>query len=349
MKIKKIGIIGCVADGKDMYDGQTVSTRLWRNEFNKTKSGTLVYVVDTYQYKKRALSVLLQWIKCMFTCSHIVVMLSGNGLRFFLPLIYYSNKLFCKKFYHRVIGGEFDSFLQSQGEKYIRYVSALEVNWVQSHSLVKKLNALGVHNAEYLENFRDIQPVKLPEEIHYEKPFRFCTFSRVSKSKGISLAIEAVAAVNVKLGTGTACLDVYGPVEDAYSQEFYSLVEKHKDCVRYMGSIPSSEAVGTLKDYYMHLFPTTWSGEGFPGTLIDCYNAGLPTIASDWAYNSEYLREGETGLLYDWQKPELLAKRIEDAIGMEHQIMSMRRSCLEEAKKYRCDVVMEKIMTRMQQ
>ena len=348
MKIKKIGIIGCVADGKDMYDGQTVSTRLWRDELKKTNVGKVIYIVDTYRYKKRAICVLMQWLKCMFTCSRIVIMLSGNGLRFFLPLIYYSNKLFKRKFYHRVIGGEFDSFLQHQGEKYIRYVNALEVNWVQSHSLVKKLNALGVHNAEYLENFRDIQPVKLPEETNIEKPFRFCTFSRVSKSKGIGLAVEAVAEINAKLGKGTAYLDVYGPVEDVYSEEFYDLVERHKDCVRYMGSIPSSEAVGTLKDYYMHLFPTTWSGEGFPGTLIDCYNAGLPTIASDWAYNSEYLREGETGLLYDWQKPELLQQRIEDAIEMAPQIMSMRQACLDEAKKYRCDVVMEKIMNRMQ-
>jgi hypothetical protein len=54
-----------------------------------------------------------------------------------------------------------------------------------------------------------------------------------------------------------------------------------------MGSVPTEQAVNVLKDYYMHLFPTTWSGEGFPGTFIDCYNAALPTIASDWAYNTE--------------------------------------------------------------
>ena len=345
----RVGIIGCVAQGHEAYDGQTVSTRNWLAELRKNPAVKKVCVVDTYAYKKRIFQVMWQWIKCMFTCSHVVIMLSGNGLYFFLPLIYHSNKLFRRKFYHRVIGGELDTLLKQLDPKFISYVNALEVNWVQSNSLVKKLEALGVGNAEYLENFRDIQPVELPEKVQYEKPFRFCTFSRVSKSKGIGLAIEAVAGINEKMGQGTACLDVYGPVEDTYSQEFYGLVEQYKDCVRYMGSIPSSEAVGTLKDYYMHLFPTTWSGEGFPGTLIDCYNAGLPTIASDWAYNSEYLREGETGLLYDWHKPELLAKRIEDAIAMAPKIMSMRRSCLEEAKKYRCDVVMEKIMTRMQQ
>ena len=97
----------------------------------------------------------------------------------------------------------------------------------------------------------------------------------------------------------------------------------------------------------MHLFPTTWSGEGFPGTLIDCYNAGLPTVASDWAYNSEYLREGQTGLLYDWQKPEMLKQRVADAIAMAPRVYAMRQACLQEAEKYRCETVMAKIKARM--
>lgn len=344
----RVGIIGCVADGHEAYDGQTISTRNWLAELQKNDAVEKVYVVDTYQYKKHVLRVMLQWLRCMFTCSHVVIMLSGNGLHFFLPLIYHSNRFFGRRFFHRVIGGEFDVLLKSLGPKFVRYSNGMEVNWVQSHSMVKKLKELGVTNAEYLENFRDIHPVQLPEEVQcHEKPFRFCTFSRVSKSKGIGIAIQAVAAINSRMGENTACLDVYGPVEADYAQEFYSLVEAHKDCTRYMGSIPSSEAVGTLKEYYMHLFPTTWSGEGFPGTLIDCYNAGLPTIASNWAYNAEYLEEGKTGLLYDWQQPELLTERIADAIAMSPRHRAMRQACLDEAKKYRCDVVMQKIIARM--
>lgn len=348
MKIKRIGIIGCVADGKDMYDGQTVSTRLWRDEMNRVLPGKSVCVVDTYQYKKRAISVLWQWVKCIFTCSHIVIMLSGNGLYFFLPLFYYANKLFHRKIYHRVIGGELDAFLERNPEC-LRYMNALEVNWVQSHALAARLAKMGMTNAAYLENFRNITPIELPPEPEkYEKPFRFCTFSRVSKAKGISLAIEAVAAVNEQLGEGTATLDVYGPVEPAYAEEFYGLTEKHSDCVKYMGSVPSGEAVQTLKNYYMHLFPTTWSGEGFPGTLIDCYNAGLPTIASDWAYNAEYLEEGRTGYLYDWQRPELLHKRIAEAISHPDETYEMRKCCIAEAGKYQCDTVVKKIIDWME-
>ena len=213
---------------------------------------------------------------------------------------------------------------------------------------MKKLNGIGLTNAEYLENFREITPIALSDEPEdFEKPFRFCTFCRVSEAKGIGLAMESVAQVNESMGEGTAVLHVYGPIEDAYADKFRALLEKYGSCVEYKGSIPSDQAVNTLKDYYMHLFPTTWSGEGFPGTLIDCYNAALPTIASDWAYNSELIVEGETGYLYDWQKPELLAEKIAEAIQNKDNVWAMKKMCLKEAEKYKSEVVTAKIVARI--
>lgn len=347
-KIKRIAIIGHFADGREFFDGQTVSTRLLRSEFNKQGFAKDVLAVDVYQYKKRVVSILFCYMKALFTCSHIIVMLSGNGLGFFCPLIHYTNKLFHRKIFHRVIGGELDAFL-TRNPKHIRYMNGFAVNWVQSETLVKRLNDLGLTNAKYLENFRNITSVELPNQIPpYEKPYRFCTFCRVSKAKGIGTAINAVAEVNRQLGAGTALLDIYGPIEPEYAEEFYALLEQNKDCAAYRGSVPSGDAVSALKDYYMHLFPSTWSGEGFPGTLIDCYNAALPTIASTWAYNAEYVREGELGYLYDWQNEELLDQQIIRAINNPEAVIKMKRLCLEEAKKYKCETVMAKIVAQME-
>ena len=62
-------------------------------------------MVDTYDYKHRIFPILSNLLKCMLSCSHIVFMLSGNVMSVFLPLLFYSNKLFYRKIYHRVIGG----------------------------------------------------------------------------------------------------------------------------------------------------------------------------------------------------------------------------------------------------
>ena len=347
MKKKKIAIIGHFADGKEFYDGQTVSTRLLRDVLEKSGSFEKICKVDTYNYQKNFLKVIFSWLFCEFSCPYIIVMLSGGGLKVFSPLLYYANKIFRRKVFHRVIGGELDTFL-GRNPKCVKYMNSFEVNWVQSNKLVKKLNDIGLNNAEYLENFREITPITLSDETEcVEKPFKFCTFCRVSEAKGIGLAMESIAKVNEVLGEGSAVLHIYGPIEDAYSEKFHNLLEKYSSCVSYMGSVQSNKAVDTLKDYYIHLFPTTWSGEGFPGTLIDCYNAALPTIGSDWAYNSELITEGETGYLYDWQKPEQLTEKILLAIKNENKMWHMKKMCLNEAKKYKSEIVTAKIVNRI--
>lgn len=348
MRKRKIAIIGHFADGKDFFDGQTVSTRLLRDELAKSKCFKKVCEIDTYNYKKRFVKIFFSWFVSLFSCSYVIIMLSGDGLKKFCPMIYYANKIFRRKVFHRVIGGELDLYLM-RNKECIKYMNSFEANWVQSNKLVEKLNAIGLTNAEYLENFRDIKPISISEEqnVAFEKPFKFCTFSRVSESKGIGLAIKSISRVNEMLGAGTAVLHIYGPVEDKYSEAFYKLLDEHSNCAEYRGSVPSNQAVSVLKDYYMHLFPTTWSGEGFPGTLIDCYNAALPTIASDWAYNAEFIVDGVNGYLYDWQKPTQLSDKITEAIKNSEKIWSMKKSCLSEAEKYKSDVVMAKIVNKI--
>ena len=340
----RVGIIGRTADGKEMFDGQTVSTRLWRDELNKCCKDAEVFVVDTYDYKRRIIPIMLKWIQCLCCCSHLVVMLSGNGLTFFLPWLYYANKFLGKRIYHRVIGGELDAYVK-QHPKSVKYLNSCEVNWVQSKKMIEKLRAVNVNNGQFMENFRNITPVsekQLPRT--YAEPFLFCTFSRVSKAKGIDLAIRAIQQVNKEAQRTIAKLDIYGPIEESFKEEFQELLKEYADCASYKGSIPSEQAVGVLKDYFCHLFPTTWKGEGFPGTLIDCYNAGLPTIASTWAYNEEFIEEGKTGYLYDWEQPELLKSCIIKAIAEVEKNYEMRKNCLAEAGKYSPSAAMRKVM-----
>lgn len=341
VKVKRVGIIGCLADGHAMYDGQTISTRVWRNELKSISSKKIVEV-DTFNYKKRLIRVILSLIKCVFTCSHIVIMLSGDGLKAILPIVYYVNKFLGIKVYHRVIGGELDAFIDRNPES-VKFLNALEINWVQSPKLVNKLKEQGLKNVDFLENFRRIVPATISKQQYFQrKPFKLCTFSRVSRAKGISEAIIAVNEINRKYGENTVTLDIYGPIEVDYAESFYNLIDD-SESITYRGSVESTKAVSVLKDYYLHLFPTTWSGEGFPGALIDCYNAGLPTIATNWAYNSEYIKDGETGYLYDWNNQALLESKIKYAIDHPEEVFSMRKRCLEEAKLYTADAIMAKV------
>lgn len=341
MGIKRVGFIGNLAYKEEKFDGQTVSTRLWVSELEKLTAQKKLVSVDTYKFKKRIFAFAWELFRCLLTSSHIVFMLSTNGMKAILPFLYYANKIFRRRIYHRVIGGSINQSIK-ENPKWVKYLNSINVNWVQSERIVSDLREQGVKNGKYLKNFRNMESVSIDDIKNCEyPPYKYCTFCRVTKKKGIATAIESIAKVNSEIGSTVAILHVFGPIDDVYKEEFDLLLEKHKECVRYLGIISQDRAVSTLKDYYYHLFPTTWDSEGFPGTLIDCYNAGLPTIATDWAYNSELISDGITGMIYNWNDPQQLSiciKKSMEETNEEH--WQKRLNNLNEAKKYKASVVM---------
>lgn len=343
---EKIGIIGRMADGAQLYDGQTVLTRLLRDELEKKSDGP-VYCVDTYRYKQRCVMTFLRTIICLFRCKHIFVLLSRNGRRFYFPFLYYANKLFKRRIYHRVIGGTLDVGIREY-PGWVRYLNSFVVNWTEGHGQKVRAQELGVNNAVETVNFKPARIIGADEFPDYQQPpYRFCTFCRVTKPKGIDEAIKAIIRINEQRGA-VAQLDVYGPMDEEFRAEFETLVEQAGGAVRYMGSVPYDKCTETLKDYFVHLFPTTWRGEGMPGTLVDAFAAGLPTIATDWNMNTEVLTQDITGICYDWQQPEQLEQWMLWAIDHPEKIAAMRPNCTAEAVKYTPEVAMQQVWAAME-
>lgn len=338
IKKNKLCIIGRVADDKELYDGQTVLTRMLRDNLKKQLPNCRINLVDTYEYKKHMISCFFKTLKNLFTCQSFIILLSVNGLSFYLPFLHYLNKLFKRNIYHRVIGGSLDKQVIKH-PKWKKYLNSLNYNYVESQSLVNKLNELGIKNAKVSPNFKNIEILDEKDIKKYNNndEIRFCTFSRVIKEKGISDAIDAIISYN-KDTEKKVYLDIYGPVANEYKEEFELKVKKSK-YVTYKGVVSSDKSVEILKKYFMLLFPTYWEGEGFPGTLIDAFSSGLPTIATDWNYNSEIIEDGVTGLIYDNSNKASLIEMISYSINNKKNINDMRFNCLKEAERYKPGIV----------
>ena len=82
------------------------------------------------------------------------------------------------------------------------------------------------------------------------------------------------------------------------------------------------------------LFPTCYRGEGFTGAVLESMMAGVPVIATDWKYNSEIVKDGETGLICGSQSAENVYQAIQRVRG---DLALYRRICegaYHEAEKY---------------
>lgn len=342
-EIKKIGIIGHFGENKHFTDGQTVKTVNLYTELKKATNWE-IKIVDTYLKTKNPFLLLLKTLKLLITTKDIIVLLSGNGMKFYFPLLYYSSKFMGNRIYHDVIGGNLNTYVQ-KFPKYKTYLNSFCVNYVETDMLKKELIQCGVLNVSILPNFRCVQTVSAEElQSDYSEPYKFCTFSRVIKEKGIEDAILAIEKINKKAQRKMCCLDIYGPVDSEYKQSFKRIMRNSTKAIQYKGEIPSTKAIETLKTYYGVLFPTYWDGESNAGTVTESFFAGVPVIATDWRCNGEMIINGYNGLIY----PSELAQNLEDGIywliEQKDRILKIKKNCIQSANVYKPDRNIKKII-----
>lgn len=343
---RRIGIMGRIDLGETMVDGQTVKTRVVYRHLADRFGADAIRTVDTLDYRHHPLRVAKDAARCLAVCDDVVVLLSDNGRRFFFPVLALAASARGTRVFHNLIGGRLaDDIERDASGRLVRCLNAFQVNWVESRALVARLAELGVRNAVYLPNFKDLDTGAARLDAPTGRPARLCTFSRVVPGKGIENAVRAVARLNEDAGAAgpVAVLDIYGPVDEDYEEEFRALIESAPHA-RYMGSVKPEQGVETIRDYWALLFPTEFWGEGIPGTIVDAMGAGLPVIASHWAYYSEMLTDGVTGLGYDFERPEELRPTIESFLALpREEVEAMRRAIHERAAAYTADAVFERI------
>lgn len=347
---RKIGLIGRVDPEETMFDGQTVKTRtIWRMLCERFGDERVV-VVDTLNYRREPLRVLSEWRRCVSECGDIVVLLSHGGRKAFFPLLRRQSERYGKRVYHSLIGGRLVQDCQRES-RLIAQLNSFRVNWVESFSIVGELKAIGVKNAEFLPNFKQINPLAFEKlKVCRELPRRLCTFSRVTRKKGILDAIAAVAHLNAEDGEGSWELDVYGPIEMDFQREFNEALD-HFPFVQYCGSVKPEESVVSLAPYWALLFPTKWDAEGFPGTVLDALAAGVPIVASRWRYYEEMLGDGETGTSYKWggSVSDLVnAIRELEALETGGRMLDVKQNCLKRAKSYSAGELFEQMCVKIE-
>lgn len=343
----KVGVIGRYGADSDLCDGQTVKTKNLVHLLGGQENISIC-IADTFYFRKNNIKLLIDTLLCLLKSDHVFLMVSVNGMNFYLRMLYYLNKLLHRHIYHYVIGSELLDMVE-HNSKLVTYLNALDVNWFEFESGTRFLCEHGVTNVTTLPNFKLITPVEEATEYMPDGGiYQFCTFSRVMEEKGITDAILAIRKVNAAHGRVIAKLDIYGPVEKKYEAALQNLLAENSDCVTYCGVADSQNSVAVLKDYYALLFPTKWPGEGVPGTIIDSFASGIPIIASDWNANKELIEDGRQGILYPNAQIHSLEEAIVWAVQNQEEMNRMRFVSRQEYDNFTPGSVLHRILREME-
>ncbi len=335
--MRRASVLGHFGEGENLLNGQTVKTKIVTEELQNQLGQEQVLKIDTHGGWKTLLKAPFQVFRALKNSTNVLIFPAHNGLRVYAPLLRFLRPFFKnRKLHYVVIGGWLPQFLLKR-KILASILKKFDCIYVETETMKRALDVQGFHNVIVMPNCKKLTVLSEDELIYpTEPPYKLCTFSRVMREKGIEDAVNAVTEVNESLGYQAFSLDIYGQVDAAQTEWFEGLQNKFPPYIRYCGLVPFDKSVDVLKAYFALLFPTHYDGEGFAGTLIDAYSAGVPVIASDWKYNAELVNQN-VGYTYPTGNQIAFVDILKTLSKNPAILLEKKRLCLKESEKYRID------------
>lgn len=323
-------IVGNFGYTSNNIGGQTIKTRnllaLYQQKLGNDK-------VDYLDIDNLNIYIFLLLFKKIFYSKEVVFVPGQKFLKvFFIPIM-----IIClwkkKRTSLFAVGGWMSKFL-ARRPILKKYISQIDFLYVESISLVKSLSSLNITNSKVFPNFRFHDFYK--QNLDVKSTFDLVFMARITESKGCNLLFNFISKFNSKNANNNLTLSFYGPVDSSYEKSFYHQIKIYKN-VNYKGLCKPDEVFDVLNKYDVCVLPTFYEGEGFPGTIIDSYIAGIPIIISDWLNLPEYVEDGRTGLIFSLNDKEGLYKSVMKLYENHELLKSMKYNAKIKSEQYSSD------------
>jgi glycosyltransferase involved in cell wall biosynthesis len=191
-------------------------------------------------------------------------------------------------------------YISANASRVIVVSDAVKKHWVQKGLAEEKVTRIydGVS-----DKFIPIDGMSVKEKEKLKVVF--C--GRIEPTKGQWLAVDAFSLLPLQIRS-EICLDFYGSGSKVDVEALQDkIVRAHlEDRVRVCGFSESLQKVLPLYDIGLNCS----KAEGYGRTTIEYMFSGLCTIVSDSGASSELIKDGQTGMLFREQTPELLSEKL---------------------------------------
>ena len=291
-------------------------------------------VID-YTKNKYLQTIRLVW-KAMFK-KYDVIFVSKcvvGGTIALHQILKFGKKINRKNIYFYLIGNGFEGF---DDKKYYKDdLKKCQAVIVESSDVVKSLAEHGIVKTHIFPCVKKEYVLK-PTQKDYSKdePLKLIFFSRVIKDKGVLDAIEAVKILNKDEIKFT--LDIAGgyPEEDP-AHKIAEEEAKKFSFITYFGKtfhISGIESYKRLQQYDIHMFPSHFFQECAPGSILDMFIAGVPTLSSLFPNALNVMNE-RNSYFFEFNKFDDLVAKLDYIYAHKEELNAKRIESNKEAQKY---------------
>lgn len=278
--------------------------------------------------------------------KYVIVAVSKKGRMLLYPFLLLKKKISGIRYACVVIGGKAVESLNNP--ICIQALKNADLVTVETQTLVKQFKKqFSLTNVYWMPNYKEIPEilsVSKGRERFSEPALKFLFLSSMRDAKGVPTLHKAFQEV-LKSGYD-AKLDFYGPVKNDLSPGILEEIET-ADNVQYCGFAENDQVLNIMGEYDVFVFPSEYSGEGFPAVLVEALAAGLPIIASDMNYNPEIIKENRNGWIFEHGNIQQLADRIMHCIDNREELCRISSNNVSDAVKYDAEKVINSFITEL--
>lgn len=248
------------------------------------------------------LRLLLQIFREMKKCDAILFAAPSMTYAFTMGiLVYFMARYWDKPIAFRHFGGDNAKFMSSR--RIARFIASrtflnADLLFFETKYDVEYFLGIGLAPVAWFSNNRPAPTVR--KENFERRALRFVYLGWVMEEKGIKVLIDSVSNIDADLK-----VDLFGNDR----MDVLSLLPAN-GIISYRGPIENSRVYEVLAEYDALILPTYWSGEGYPGVIIEAFLVGLPVIATRLAGIEEIVLDGVTGVLVEPRNESQLRQAI---------------------------------------
>ncbi|MFA5481619.1 MAG: glycosyltransferase [Bacilli bacterium] len=334
---KMLYVASLPADGHS-FDGERNKSKAILSCFKKV--GT--YDIDIIDYTKnkylQTIKLILKAILCKYDLIFISKCIVGGtiALHQILKFGKAQNK---KNIVFYLVGNGYSGF--ENKKMYLGDIKKCRKVILESEKVIPQMKTIGVDTDLIFPSIKDdfAYPL-LTKEYKHDDVLHALFFSRIHVHKGVLDAVQAIVNVNSQAGKTLYTFDISGGkyTEPEYQETENKILEEIKihPEIRYLGTslnLKDPESYKLIQQYDLHIFPSRFNQECAPGSVIDMFIAGVPTLSSSFE-SAKNLMSDENSYFFELGSVEDLEKKLLYIYNHKDELAAKRSASYKEKYKH---------------
>ena len=333
MNMKKILFIGSLNTKKECFDGERIKTTFTKEVLSKYFD---VDIINLSHFKFfNLIRIIFAALFLRRKYMYIVISKDRGGAKIIhktLSLLKYSMQ---KVVYFQI--GPFLYDLVRENDKNKKLFISDRAIIVETKTLANQLIDIGFRNIDIVPNFKPNYNLELVIMPYPKERLKLVYLSRIERMKGIYHLLDELIDLNKEKTIFE--IDIFGLFMSADDKTKINNYVSKYDWINYCGSLNLNSKPNYLKlqQYDLHVFPTFY-GEGFPGTIIDFFIAGVPTLSSSFARSSEIFN-GNESIIYKQGDSDDLKDKLLNIYNNQQILNELRKNSFERRNEFTPDIL----------